>query len=101
MKTKKEVEEQFIEMINKFLKLNLSFPLPPDLSLIDIKKYNEQMNPRPEGKASDIAPLDSIDVLELVIQIEEVWGVAIDDKEIKSLLNWNNLIEYITAAQKA
>jgi acyl carrier protein len=101
MKTKKEVEEQFIEMINKFLKLNLPFPLPLDLSLIDIKKYNEQMNPPPEGKAPDIAPLDSIDVLELVIQIEEVWGVAIDDKEIKSLLNWNNLIEYITAAQKA
>lgn len=100
MRTREEVEEQFIGMINKFLKLNLPCPLPPDLSLIDVKKYNEQINPKPDGKMSNNELLDSIDVLELVIQIEEVWGVAIDDKEIKSLLKWNDLIEYITAAQK-
>ena len=86
MKTREEIEQTFIEMINKFLKLNLPYPLPSDLSLLDVKSYNEQ--------------LDSIDVLELVIQIEEVFGVAVDDKEIKKLLKWSDLIQYITDKQK-
>jgi acyl carrier protein len=100
MRTKEEVEEQFIEMINKFLKLKLTYPLPSDLSLLEVKSYNEQLNPIPEGKMSNTEPLDSIDVLELVIQIEEVFGVAVDDKEIKKLLVWKDLIQYITENQK-
>ena len=101
MRTKEEIEEKFIEMINKFLKLKLPCPLPPELSLIDVKKYNEELHPVPEGKMSNTEPLDSIDVLELVIQIEEVFGVAVDDKEIKKLLVWKDLIQYITDNQKA
>ena len=97
---KEEVEQKFISMINKFLKLNLPYPLPSDLSLLDVKNYNEQLNPRPEGKMPNNEPLDSIDVLELVIQIEEVFGVAVDDKEIKKLLKWSDLIQYITDKQK-
>ena len=37
---KEEVEQKFISMINKFLKLKLEYPLPEDLSLIDLKKYS-------------------------------------------------------------
>lgn len=102
MRTREEVEEKFIEMINKFLKLKLPCPLPPELSLIDVKKYNEELNPAPADKTiRNNEPLDSIDVLELVIQIEEVFGVAVDDKEIKKLLVWKDLIQYITDNQKA
>ena len=100
MKTREEIEQTFIEMINKFLKLNLPYPLPSDLSLLDVKSYNEQLNPRPEGKMPNNEPLDSIDVLERVIQIDEVFGVAVDDKEIKKLLKWSDLIQYITDKQK-
>lgn len=100
MRTREEVEEQFIGMINKFLKLNLPCPLPPDLSLLDVKSYNEQLNPKPEGKSSDAIPLDSIDILELVIQLEEVFGVVVDDKDIKKLLVWKDIIQYITENQK-
>jgi acyl carrier protein len=100
MRTKEEVEERFIGMVNKFLKLNLPCPLPPELSLLEVKSYNEQLNPKPEGKLSDAIPLDSIDVLELVIQLEEVFGVVVDDKDIKKLLVWKDLIQYITENQK-
>ena len=87
---KEEVEQKFISMINKFLKLKLEYPLPEDLSLIDLKKYS----------GTDTQNLDSIDVLELVIQIEEEFGVPIDDKDIKKLLKWADLIQYITDNQK-
>ncbi len=90
MRTREEVEQTFIDMINKFLKLGLEYPLPPDISLIDLKKYS----------GTDTQDLDSIDVLELVIQIEEVFGVPIEDKEIKNLMVWSNLIDYITNNQK-
>lgn len=90
MRTREEVEQKFVEMINKYLKLGLKYPLPPDLSLIDIKKHS----------GVDTEDLDSIDVLELVIQIEEVFGVPIEDKEIKNLMVWSNLIDYITNNQK-
>ena len=43
--------------------------------------------------------VDSIDILELVIQIEEEFGVVIDDKEIATLLQWDDLIGYITDSQ--
>ena len=39
-------------------------------------------------------------MLELVIQIEEEFGVPIDDKDIKKLLKWADLIQYITDNQK-
>lgn len=90
MKTREEVEQTFIGMINKFLKLKLEYPLPADISLIDLKRYS----------GTDTQDLDSIDVLELVIQIEEVFGVPIDDKDIKKLLQWSDLIQYITDNQK-
>ena len=43
--------------------------------------------------------VDSIDVLELVIQIEEEFGCTIDDADIAKLLRWEDLIGYITDSQ--
>ena len=43
--------------------------------------------------------VDSIDILELVIQIEEEFGCVIDDKEIATLLQWSDLVGYIADSQ--
>jgi acyl carrier protein len=37
--------------------------------------------------------------LELVIQIEEEFGVVIDDKDVATLLRWEDLIGYIADSQ--
>ncbi len=43
--------------------------------------------------------LDSIDVLELVVAIEQKWGVKIDNKELgqKVLVSVGSLLDYIEA----
>ena len=105
--TKDQVEKRFIEMINDYLKMDLEYPLDPTLSIKDLKIYGDQ-NVKEEIK--DLTPdmleqvkknyeVDSIDILELVIQIEEEFGVVIDDKEIATLLQWGDLIGYITDSQ--
>ena len=54
MKTKEQVETRFIEMINKYLKLKLVYPLDPNLSLFDLKYADPAVNREKED------PLDSM-----------------------------------------
>lgn len=101
--TKEEVEKRFIEMINEYLKLNLQYPLPPDMNIKDLRLID---NKEIEGLPPELAELkkqnleiDSIDILELVIQVEEEFGATIDDHEIAKLLVWSDLVGYITDSQ--
>lgn len=98
-----QVERRFIEMINEYLKLDLEYPLPPDMSIKDLRLIN---NKEIEGLPEELAELkkknleiDSIDILELVIQVEEEFGATIDDQEIAKLLVWKDLVGYITDSQ--
>jgi len=101
--TKEEVEKRFIEMINEYLKLDLQYPLPPDMNIKDLRLVN---NKEIEGLPEELSELkkknleiDSIDILELVIQVEEEFGAVIDDHEIAKLLLWSDLVGYITDSQ--
>jgi acyl carrier protein len=101
--TKEQVEKRFIEMINEYLKLDLKYPLPPDMNIKDLRLIN---NSEIEGLPEELAELkkknleiDSIDILELVIQVEEEFGSTIDDHEIAQLLVWSDLVGYITDSQ--
>ena len=94
-------------MINKELKLELVYPMDPNMSIKDLRLVGDQKVVE-EFKDLDQATvdilkkdyeIDSIDVLELVIQIEEEFGCVIDDKEIATLLRWEDLIGYIKDSQ--
>lgn len=105
--TKEQVERRFIEMINDYLNLDLQYPLPAELSVKDLKLVNdaetlaelESLPPEIAAARKANLEVDSIDILELVIQIEEEFGCVIDDKEIATLLQWSDLIGYITDSQ--
>jgi len=101
--TKDQVEQKFIEMINEYLKLELTYPQEPTLSLKDLRLVgNTELADLSEemlALAKANLQIDSIDILELVIQIEEEFGCVIDDKEIATLLQWSDLIGYITDSQ--
>jgi acyl carrier protein len=103
-RSEEEVERRFIEMINVYLKLELEYPLPPEMNIKDLKivNNNEIQNLPPELYELEKKNLeiDSIDILELVIQVEEEFGVVIDDQEIPKLLAWKDLIGYITDSQE-
>jgi acyl carrier protein len=94
-------------MINDYLKLSLEYPIPPDLSIKDLRLLNDdELAKELDALPSEIAAarkanleVDSIDILELVIQVEEEFGCIIDDKEIATLLRWQDLIGYITDSQ--
>jgi len=101
--THEEVEKRFIEMINEYLKLDLKYPLPPDMNIKDLRLIN---NNEIEGLPEELLEIkkknleiDSIDILELVIQVEEEFGAVIDDHEIAKLLVWSDLVGYITDSQ--
>lgn len=101
--TEEQIEKRFIEMINDYLKLNLQYPLPPDMNIKDLRLIG---NKEIEGLPPELADLkkqnleiDSIDILELVIQVEEEFGASIDDHEIAKLLVWSDLVGYITDSQ--
>jgi len=107
-RTHEEVERKFIDMINQYLKMNLEYPCDPNMSLKDLKLVGDE---RIKKEVADLDPedfetlksnyeVDSIDILELVIQIEEEFGVVIDDSEIATLLRWHDLIGYIVDAQE-
>ena len=106
-KNKEQVEHRLIEMINEYLKLELTYPLPQDMSIKDLKILNDEdlakeLESLPEAIAAARRKnneVDSIDILELVIQIEEEFGCVIDDKEIATLLKWKDLVGYITDSQ--
>jgi acyl carrier protein len=105
--TTQEIEKKFIGMINDYLKLNLEYPVDPNLSLKDLRlvgdtKVIEQLQDVDEESLEIIKKnfeIDSIDILELVIQIEEEFGVVIDDKDVATLLRWEDLIGYIADSQ--
>lgn len=101
--THEQVERRFIEMINEYLKMDLQYPIDPTISLKDIRLIDNQevaeMTPEMLELAKQNLQIDSIDILELVIQIEEEFGCVIDDKEIATLLQWGDLIGYITDSQ--
>jgi acyl carrier protein len=101
--TKEQVERRFIEMINEYLKLDLQYPLPPELSITDLRLIdNEEFADLPPELASvkkANLQVDSIDILELIIQVEEEFGCVIDDQEIAKLLQWSDLVGYITDSQ--
>lgn len=101
--THEEVEKKFIGMINEYLKLDLQYPLPPDMNIKDLRLIN---NNEIEGLPEELLEIkkknleiDSIDILELVIQVEEEFGAVIDDHEIAKLLLWSDLVGYITDSQ--
>lgn len=106
-RNEEQVEKRLIEMINDYLNIQLEYPLPRDLSIKDLKILNdEELAKELESLPESIAAarrknneVDSIDILELVIQIEEEFGCVIDDKEIATLLKWKDLIGYITDSQ--
>lgn len=106
-RNEEQVEKRLIEMINDYLNIQLEYPLPRDLSIKDLKILNdEELAKELESLPESIAEarrknneVDSIDILELVIQIEEEFGCVIDDKEIATLLKWKDLIGYITDSQ--
>jgi acyl carrier protein len=106
-RNEEQVEKRLIEMINDYLKLELKYPLPQDMSIKDLKILNdEELAKELESLPEAIAQarrknneVDSIDILELVIQIEEEFGCVIDDKEIATLLKWKDLVGYITDSQ--
>jgi acyl carrier protein len=105
--TKEQVEQRFIEMINEYLKLDLIYPLDPNLSIKDLRlvgdgKVKEEIRDLNSDEVDAIKEryeVDSIDIIELVIQIEEEFGCIIDDKEVATLLRWEDLIGYITDSQ--
>lgn len=106
--TKEEIEKKFILMINDYLKMNLEYPLDPGLSLKDLKIVGDEkvkaeiaeLDPADLESLKQNYEVDSIDILELVIQIEEQFGVVIDDGEIATLLRWEDLIGYIFDSQE-
>jgi acyl carrier protein len=101
--THEQVEKRFIEMINDYMKMDLQYPIDPTISLKDIRLIDNdevaEMTPEMLELAKQNLQIDSIDILELVIQIEEEFGCVIDDKEIATLLQWGDLIGYITDSQ--
>lgn len=105
--THEQIEKRFIEMINKELKLDLEYPIDPNMSIKDLrlvgdKKVIEEVQDMDQDTFEALKKnyeVDSIDVLELVIQIEEEFGCVIDDKEIATLLRWEDLIGYIKDSQ--
>jgi len=101
--THEQVERRFIEMINDYMKMDLQYPIDPTISLKDIRLIDNdevaEMTPEMLELAKQNLQIDSIDILELVIQIEEEFGCVIDDKEIATLLQWGDLIGYITDSQ--
>jgi acyl carrier protein len=101
--TKEQVEKRFIEIINDYVKLELEYPLDPNMSLKDVKMFGSKDLKDIDAEALELLKsdyeLDSIDILELVIQIEEEFGCVIDDKEVATLLRWEDLVGYITDSQ--
>lgn len=101
--TKEQVEKKFIEIINDYVRLELEYPLDPNMSLKDVKMFGSKDLKDIDAETLELLKsdyeLDSIDILELVIQIEEEFGCVIDDKEVATLLRWEDLVGYITDSQ--
>ena len=78
------------EEIKRAIVRSLRLPLAPEDIADDISLFGEGLG------------LDSIDVLELVLEIERTFGVAIADEQTgaKVLRSVDAIADYITAARK-
>jgi acyl carrier protein len=77
------------EEIKRAIVRSLRLPMAPDDIADDIALFGEGLG------------LDSIDVLELVLEIERTFGVAIADEQTgaRVLRNVNSIADYVTAAR--
>lgn len=77
------------EEIKRAIVRSLRLPMAPEDIADDIPLFGEGLG------------LDSIDVLELVLEIERTFGVAIADEQTgaRVLRNVNTIAAYITAAR--
>jgi acyl carrier protein len=77
------------EEIKRAIVRSLRLPMAPDDIADDISLFGEGLG------------LDSIDVLELVLEIERTFGVAIADEQTgaRVLRNVNSIADYVTAAR--
>lgn len=75
--------------IKRAIVRSLRLPIAPEDIADDIPLFGEGLG------------LDSIDVLELVLEIERTFGVAIADEQTgaRVLRNVNTIADYITAAR--
>ena len=77
------------EEIKRAIVRSLRLPMAPEDIADDVSLFGEGLG------------LDSIDVLELVLEIERTFGVSITDEQTgaKVLRSVNSIAEYITAAK--
>jgi acyl carrier protein len=77
------------EEIKRAIVRSLRLPMAPDDIADDTSLFGEGLG------------LDSIDVLELVLEIERTFGVAIADEQTgaRVLRNVNSIADYVTAAR--
>ena len=77
------------EEIKRAIVRSLRLPMAPDDIADDIALFGEGLG------------LDSIDVLELVLEIERTFGVSITDEQTgaRVLRSVNSIADYITAAK--
>ena len=77
------------EEIKRAIVRSLRLPMAPEDIADDISLFGEGLG------------LDSIDVLELVLEIERTFGVSITDEQTgaKVLRSVNTIADYITAAK--
>ena len=77
------------EEIKRAIVRSLRLPMAPADIADDISLFGEGLG------------LDSIDVLELVLEIERTFGVAIADEQTgaRVLRNVNSIADYVTAAR--
>lgn len=61
------------------------------------------INPEKVTKECDIVKdlgLDSLDIVELVMALEEEWDIIADDEDIKTLKTVNDVVKYIEEKTK-
>ena len=77
------------EEIKRAIVRSLRLPMAPEDIADDVSLFGEGLG------------LDSIDVLELVLEIERTFGVSISDEQTgaKVLRSVNSIADYITAAR--
>ena len=65
-----------------------------------VVKNFDQVDPskvNPDTKFSDDLGLDSLDIVELVMAIEDEFAIEIPDKEADSIASISDAVEYISA----
>ena len=55
---------------------------------------------KPESKLLDDLKADSLDIVELVMELEERYGIEIPDEEMPNLVTVQDVVQYIDAHTK-